>query len=119
MIKAFKRLSIFISMTVFVMGSMASEVQSPPPCHTVDISGVDVSCYGGNNGSAQITVNGGSGDFDIAWSNGVIDQVSIADLTAGAYSVQVVDNVTGCSVPAIITINQPSELSVFFYLMRM
>lgn len=111
MSKAIRRLSLFITMTMIVIGATANEVKSPPPCHTVDISGVDVMCYGGNNGSALIFINDGSGDYSISWSNGVDDQLSISNLEAGAYSVQVVDNVTGCSVSSIITINQPNELA--------
>lgn len=106
----FKKLSLLIILTAGLSVGFVQANDNPPPCHTIDISGVDVLCYGDTDGSAQISINGGSGNFTITWSTGATDQLSISDLSAGAYSVQVVDNVTGCSVNSIITINQPSAL---------
>jgi gliding motility-associated-like protein len=106
-----KKLSLLFFITTAI-SVLAIAAETPPPCHSIDISGVDVLCYGDTNGSAEITISGGSGDYTITWSTGVVDELSIDNLTAGAYSVQVLDNITGCSVPAIITINQPSNLIV-------
>ena len=49
-----------------------------------------VSCYGENNGSISITVDGGTGAYQYAWSNGG-NTSSISQLTEGNYTVSVTD----------------------------
>lgn len=66
-----------------------------------------VSCNGGSNGSASVTVSGGNSPFTYLWSNGAITS-SINNLKAGTYSVTVSN---GCTATASITITQPSALT--------
>ena len=66
-----------------------------------------VSCFGGNNGTIDLTVNGGTAPYSYAWSNGSTaqDQFSLA---AGNYTVTVTD-ANGCtSVNSALTITQPA-----------
>jgi len=65
------------------------------PAH--DIAGVvtDGSNCVSNDGSIDITVTGGSGDFSYLWSNGPTTQ-DVSGLATGTYFVTVTDNVEGC-----------------------
>jgi len=73
-------------------------------------SKTNVSCFGGNDGMASIAVSGGSIPYSYYWSNGS-NQPTINNLTAGNYSLNVID-VKGCSKSTIIPISQPSPISV-------
>ncbi len=64
-----------------------------------------VSCYGGSDGAAAVTAEGGNGQFTFLWSNG--DETGTAEqLTAGVYTITVTDG-EGCSATATVTIGQP------------
>ncbi|MCO5726095.1 SprB repeat-containing protein, partial [Robiginitalea marina] len=69
----------------------------------------DVSCNGGEDGSATVTPSGGVGEYTFLWSDG--QTTATADnLSAGTYSVTVTDanqNQTSCQV----TIGEPVELT--------
>lgn len=73
-------------------------------------SSVNVSCYGGNNGTATVSVSGGSGTLVYSWSTGA-SAASVSNLAAGTYTVTVHDG-AGCSATASRTISQPTDLSV-------
>lgn len=59
---------------------------------------------GGNDGSVNITVDGGSPSYTYDWSNGATTQ-DIANLAAGTYTVTVTDEV-GCTATASKTVTQ-------------
>ncbi len=75
----------------------------------VTASGTDVSCNGGNDGTATAGVSGGTTPYTYLWSDGQTTATA-TNLTAGNYSVTVTDNV-GCSALDNVTINEPSALS--------
>ncbi|MBI4649041.1 MAG: T9SS type A sorting domain-containing protein [Bacteroidia bacterium] len=79
---------------------------------TTSITKADVSCNGGSNGSADLTVSGGTPGpgYLYSWSNLATTQ-DISGLTANTYTVTVTDN-NGCTVTNNITINQPSGLTL-------
>lgn len=83
---------------------------SPAPCHTVSLTGTNVSCYNGSNGTVALTISGGSGNFSITWSTGATAVMSLTNLPAGYYDVQVIDLITGCSAFDIINITEPPLL---------
>lgn len=68
----------------------------------------NVSCNGGNNGNATVTVTGGTAPFTYLWNNGQTTPTA-SNLVAGIYSVTVTDAV-GCIASANITITQPTLL---------
>ncbi len=71
---------------------------------------VNVLCKGANTGSAEVTVNGGSGRYSYLWNTTPAQIGSTAiNLAAGSYTVTVLDS-NGCTVPAIAiaTITEPS-----------
>ncbi|MBI3500228.1 MAG: gliding motility-associated C-terminal domain-containing protein [Bacteroidetes bacterium] len=73
-------------------------------------SSQNVSCNGGNNGSATVSVSGGNSSYSYLWNNGQTTS-SANNLSAGNYSVVVTD-ANGCTSSAAINISQPSALSV-------
>ncbi len=72
----------------------------------------NVSCFGGNNGSAQITVTGGTAPYTYLWSNDET-QAALTNLEAGAYTVVATDD-SGCSVSETFVITQPDEINISF-----
>ena len=71
--------------------------------------GTNVSCNGGNDGTASVSVNGGCGST-YAWSNGATS-ASISGLGAGTYTVVVTDQF-GCTANASVDLTEPSALNV-------
>ena len=79
-------------------------------CHSVSINKNDVSCNGGNNGSATATPQGGTGPFTYNWSNGATTS-TVNNLSAGSYSVTVSDG-GSCNIVSSVTIAQPNAISL-------
>ncbi len=89
-------------------------------CVTVpNISGVNVSitsvtnvsCNGGNNGSATSAGSGGNAPYTYSWAPTGGTNATASNLTVGRYTVTLTDN-TGCTDTAIATINQPPPVVV-------
>ncbi|MDP1746651.1 MAG: PKD domain-containing protein, partial [Bacteroidota bacterium] len=77
-----------------------------PALLSSNVSQTNVSCYGGNNGSALVsTPSGGTSPYTYLWSNGQISS-SITELIVGTYSLTVTD-AKGCTIAASATITQP------------
>ncbi len=79
------------------------------PAAAVSLSGIvtPVSCNGGNNGSINITANGGNGNYTYSWSNSstVEDQ---SNLQSGNYTVTATD-FKGCSATQSYFVSQPTS----------
>ena len=75
----------------------------------VNFTKQDVSCFGGNNGSINITVSGGTPGYSYTWSNNATTE-DLSGLTAGQYTV-VVSDANSCTLSASITIVEPTVLS--------
>lgn len=67
----------------------------------------NVSCNGGNDGSATVTASGGSQSYTYLWSNGQ-NQPTAINLTAGTYTVTVTG---GGTATASVVITQPQVLN--------
>jgi hypothetical protein len=72
------------------------------------ITGEDPSCFGGNDGEASVSVNGGTAPYTYLWSDGQTTATATG-LTAGTYTVTVTD-ANDCSVSESITLTEPTEL---------
>ncbi|MCC7231846.1 MAG: CotH kinase family protein [Bacteroidia bacterium] len=72
---------------------------------------MNVSCFGGNNGSAVISVSGGDPPYTYSWVPSGGTSASASGLTAGNYLVNVQDN-SGCSTVAQVVLSQPPVLQL-------
>ncbi len=66
-----------------------------------------VSCPGGSNGTATVTVTKGLAPFTFEWSDGQTGQ-TLGGMAAGDYTVTVTD-ARSCSGSAAVTIDQPAD----------
>lgn len=78
-------------------------------CLTVTTSGNNVSCAGGNNGTASATPSGGNGSYTYLWSNGGTSQ-TINNLAAGTYTVTVTSG-SNCTGTASRIVTAPAAIS--------
>ncbi|MBK8562064.1 MAG: HYR domain-containing protein [Saprospiraceae bacterium] len=74
----------------------------------VNIAIENVSCAGGNDGSAQVTASGFAAPVNYNWSNGSTGS-SIGNLSAGTYTVSV-SGADGCAGSQTVVITQPTAL---------
>ncbi|MDP4686855.1 MAG: SprB repeat-containing protein, partial [Salibacteraceae bacterium] len=72
--------------------------------------GTDVTCYGGNDGSATVAAAGGVGSISYSWSNGNTGNAA-ANLTSDTFAVSVTDAL-GCLVSNELFIDQPDSFNV-------
>ncbi|MCP4121547.1 MAG: T9SS type A sorting domain-containing protein, partial [Bacteroidetes bacterium] len=88
--------------------AMATLLQ--PASVNISLSGTSVSCYGYSDGSASVSVSGGTPPYNYLWSSGQTTPL-ITGLTAGVYEIIITDN-SGCISSANFTILQPQELII-------
>ncbi len=72
-------------------------------------SGSNISCFGFNDGSIDLTIGGGNPGYTYLWNNGFTTE-DIGSLLAGTYTVLVTD-VNGCTIPSAITLFEPTPLT--------
>lgn len=77
---------------------------------TANITAVNVTCFGANDGSIDVDVSGGFGEYIYAWDSGQTI-ASIEGLSAGTFTVTITDS-GGCSTIETITISETTALSL-------
>ncbi|MBI2269846.1 MAG: SprB repeat-containing protein, partial [Bacteroidetes bacterium] len=78
----------------------------------VTVTPVNVSCFGGNNGSATVNVTGGISPYSYFWNTAPAQTTATADnLPIGTYSVTI-QNGIGCTLQTTVVITQPAPLAV-------
>ncbi len=97
------------TVTITTAGGGLTIASAPP---------TNVSCFGGNNGSAVATASGGTAPFTFTWNPAVTQTTSgntstATGLTAGTYVVTVTD-AAGCTGQQTFTITQPPQLTAAF-----
>jgi gliding motility-associated-like protein len=112
----------FFSLIGLVLGFSAnsnevSDKAAPAPCPTIVVYGTPASCYGYTNGTATVSVSGGSGNYTHTWSLGPAftysgTSSSINNLAVGTYTVTVKDNVSGCAVVGAYVVTSPDPITV-------
>jgi len=92
-------------------------INEPVPIAVVLIGSTEVSCFGGSDGSADITTTGGTPPYNFSWtgngtghSSGMEDPI---DLVADTYDLTVTDD-NGCLAVYndLVTISEPADLAV-------
>ena len=84
---------------------------SEPTELTATFDQTNVSCNGGNDGSATVNPTGGNSPYNFEWLSGEMQTAN--DLTAGTYTVTVTDS-SGCTIAPTVTITEPDVLEVSF-----
>lgn len=79
------------------------------PLFQLDPNVSPISCPGANDASISLNIQGGTGPYDITWSQGGDGSV-ISNLSPGTYEVFITDN-NGCNTSARFIIVDPSPLS--------
>ena len=70
----------------------------------------DVTCFGGNNGAINLTVNGGTQPYIYRWNNNATSQ-NISNLVASQYGIVVTD-ANNCTASATASVVQPSKIQM-------
>ncbi len=103
--------------TVSVTDSSGCTVTTPvtitqPPCLTATVSEINATCRN-NNGSATVSVSGGTGPYTYLWSPGGQTTASISGLSIGIYTVVIIDS-HGCmdTLSATIGLNNDMNVSI-------
>ncbi|NSW44963.1 MAG: hypothetical protein HPY79_04030 [Bacteroidales bacterium] len=86
-----------------------STTVSQPTALSVTTSQTNVSCFGGNNGSATVSVSGGTPGYNYTWTNGQTTSTA-SGLSAGTYTVTIKD-ANNCSTTRTFTISQPTAVT--------
>lgn len=87
-------------------------LNSQAPVYTNVVSN-PVNCYGGADGSINVTATGGLGVINYTILPGNVTNATgiFTNLTAGTYTVNAVD-ANGCSVSTLVVVNTPAQLVV-------
>lgn len=75
---------------------------------TTTVTPTPPSCHGGNNGSVNLTVSGGTPPLSYLWSNSSTLE-DVTGLSTGTYTVIITD-AAGCTKSATVTVTQPTAL---------
>jgi SdrD B-like domain/SprB repeat len=79
-----------------------------PAALVATCTSTDASTAGGADGTAGVSVGGGSPVYTYTWSNGAVT-ATIATLAAGVYTVTVAD-ANGCSTTCVSTVSEPGQV---------
>jgi gliding motility-associated-like protein len=83
----------------------------PTPVSASVSSVTDVSCFGGNNGSATVAPSGGTPTYTYSWMPSGGNAATATGLSNGIYTVTVTD-ANGCTATITVTINEPTALTL-------
>lgn len=83
---------------------------SQPSKINVTKTKTNVSCWGGSNGSIDITVSGGTPPYSYSWTTGATTQ-DLVNIPKGTYIVIITD-AKGCTKSNSTTVSQPAKLNI-------
>jgi gliding motility-associated-like protein len=86
-------------------------LEAPPNAPTLTVQSADATCSGDADGSATVTVNGGTPGFTYVWAPSGGNASSANGLAAGAYTCTVTD-AAQCTVGIAVDIAEPAPLVV-------
>ena len=91
-------------------------IDSYSPIIAQFVDSIDVSCFGGSNGGATVSVSGGVQPYSYSWSAGTVltGDSSVTDLTTGIVSVTISDNTTCPPIVIIQKIDEGAEYTFSF-----
>lgn len=92
------------------IATAVAAVSSDPAPSINSMNSSALLCAGNSDGSASVSVTGGTGTLTYSWSNGSTGATSITGLTAGIYGVSVTD-ASGCTAISTVAITEPPALN--------
>ena len=101
--------TLFVTDSNNCVSSQQTNIFSPDTIEVI-INTESVSCFGLNDGSASLTVFGGSSPYSITWSTGD-STTSINGLFAGSYNVTIVDD-NNCIYFEEFSIIEPNDIQI-------
>jgi len=93
------------------VGTVTVTVTELPALTVQLVSQQDISCNGANDGSASVSVSGGTPQYSYLWTNSASNGSSATDLSPGSHTITVTD-INNCSAYINLLINEPSALSI-------
>lgn len=84
-----------------------SVIIAEPSAMVASITGTNISCFGGNNGTISVTASGGQNPFFYQWNPAGPNSPNISGLQAGNYQVTIED-ANGCIATQSIILTQPA-----------
>lgn len=78
---------------------------------SVTLTSTNATCATATDGSASLSISGGSTPYTVTWSSSASTATSLGGLAAGSYSVTVADN-AGCNTVRSFNITAPNALAV-------
>lgn len=103
-------LAIAIALLVLNALFLPATAHAADPLTVTSISGTNISCNGGSNGSASAAVSGGTPPYSYSWSPTGGTGATATGLPAGMYWVTVTDS-NSIQETQSVTVTQPSALS--------
>jgi len=91
-------------------GTSVAIISQPSSAVTSQVNNqIDVSCFSGSDGSADILVSGGTSPYSYQWSTGSNSQ-NVSNLIAGQYFVTITDS-NNCLITDSVLISQPTSIA--------
>ncbi len=89
----------------------ASVTINQPAVLQTAMSKIDVTCFGGTDGTATVNVAGGVTPYSFLWEADAGNQITstATNLATGTYTVTVTDD-NNCTIVDSVTVNQPDEI---------
>ena len=102
------RTSIVIAFLFFISFQIAQSQSIQLQLTPSNYNGYNISCFGVQDGSINLTVSGGTAPYEYRWSNGILTE-DISGLPAGYYNVEVID-ANKVHKQAEITLEEPLQI---------
>lgn len=91
-----KQITHFLALCACLAGANALSAQVPcAPNVTLSFAQTNVSCFGGNNGSATVTLNGSGGTNQYSWIPNGASTATASNLASGTYTAYVLNTTAG------------------------
>jgi len=88
--------------------SMLVIISQPATPLSISGTGTNVDCNGGNTGTIDIVISGGTTPYSFVWDDGATTE-DRSDLVAGPYTINVIDG-KGCAAYLCVVITEPNQL---------
>lgn len=102
--------SIVVTDSLGCMDSASASITEPAPLTAAITNLEHIKCYGGQDGTASVTANGGTAPYSYLWSNGSTGATA-GNMNPGTYTVTITD-ANGCSDTETVQVNEPAELQL-------